>query len=157
MKENGSCSFQNKGGSIIKKKRRTASGRKVKALADYVCDTLAGKMILHRYDSFTTNSVYLKFDYGVANSLRISDHPGYGYLSYRYNIILGLKKSYAETSGKYVKEFYPETMVDDVVRRIITMREEKIQRYRDYNAVVEKRKKQPDKTKSFWKCCREIR
>lgn len=143
-----------------KKRRRKGSakkGKEVRALAEHVCNALAGKMIIHRYDAFSTNSIYLKFDYGVANSLRISDHDGYGYLSYRYNIIIGLKKAYAETSGQYVKEFYPESMVDDVINRIIEMCEERIRRYRDYNAVLEARKKRSDTTKSFWRCCREIK
>lgn len=37
----------------------------VKDLAAYVCDKLAGKVLIHRYDAYSTNSVYLKFDYGL--------------------------------------------------------------------------------------------
>lgn len=48
----------------------------VKDLAAYVCDKLAGKVLIHRYDAYSTNSVYLKFDYGLGNSLRLSDHTG---------------------------------------------------------------------------------
>ena len=62
----------------------------IQDLAAYVCDRLAGKVLIHRYDAYSTNSVYLKFDYGVANSLRIADHAGKEYLSYRFNIILTL-------------------------------------------------------------------
>lgn len=62
----------------------------IRDLAAYVCDRLAGKVLIHRYDAYSTNSVYLKFDYGVANSLRIADHAGKEYLSYRFNIILTL-------------------------------------------------------------------
>lgn len=29
-----------------------------------------------RYDAYSTNSIYLKLDYGVCYSIRISDHPG---------------------------------------------------------------------------------
>ena len=108
------------------KERFGKKGKEVKALADYICNALAGKMIIHRYDCFQYEQrSTFKFDYGVANSLRISDHAGYGYLSYRYNITLGLKKAYKETSRQFVKEFYPEAMVDDVVDRIVAMREEK--------------------------------
>ena len=45
-------------------------------VAEYVCRQLEGKVIIHRYDAYSTNSIYLKFDYRVAKSLRISDHPG---------------------------------------------------------------------------------
>lgn len=131
--------------------------RQVQDLAEQITERLKGKMIIHRYDAMTTSSIYFKFDYGVANSLRISDHEGYGYLSYRYNIIIGLKRPYAESVGQYVKEYYPETMISQVADRIIAMRKEKIQRYQDYEHVVEKRKVAPDTTKSFWKKCKEIK
>lgn len=54
----------------------------IRDLAAYVCDRLAGKVLIHRYDAYSTNSVYLKFDYGVANSLRIADHAGKKHLAY---------------------------------------------------------------------------
>ena len=38
-------------------------------VASAVIEKLRGKVIIHRYDAYSTNSVYLKFDYGVANSL----------------------------------------------------------------------------------------
>lgn len=65
----------------------------IRDLAAYVCDRLVGKVLIHRYDAYSTNSVYLKFDYGVANSLRIADHAGKEYLSYRFNIILTLTEA----------------------------------------------------------------
>lgn len=144
----------------VSKKGRTGKrkGRKeVNALAEQVIASLRGKMIIHRYDAFSTNSIYLKFDYGVGNSLRISDHNGYEHLSYRYNIILGIDKKYVDATGRYPKEFYPAAMVNEVIERIVNCREEKIKRYKDYNAVVERAKQQPDTTKSFWRCCREIK
>ena len=56
--------------------------KKIRDLAAYVCDRLDGKVLIHRYDAYSTNSVYLKFDYGVANSLRIADHAGKKHLAY---------------------------------------------------------------------------
>ena len=32
------------------------------------------ELIIHYYHSYTSNSIYLKLDYGAANSVRISDH-----------------------------------------------------------------------------------
>lgn len=56
-------------------------------IAEYVQNKLLEQgFIIHRYDAYSTNSIYLKLDYGVAHSIRISDHQGYGHLSYRYNI-----------------------------------------------------------------------
>lgn len=115
-------------------------------------------MIIHRYEAFSTNSIYLKFDYGAANSLRISDHAGYGYLSYRYNIIFGLKEPYTELVKKgYLKEYFPPEMKNTVIERIIAARELRIESYRDYNAIVEKRRNEVDRSKSFWRSCREIK
>ena len=71
----------------------------IRDLAAYVCDRLAGKVVIHRYDAYSTNSVYLKFDYGVGNSLRISDHKGKKHLAYRFNIILDLREPKNDTSG----------------------------------------------------------
>lgn len=79
----------------------------VKDLAAYVCDKLAGKVLIHRYDAYSTNSVYLKFDYGLGNSLRLSDHTGKAGLNYRFNIITTLKSLGIETSGEYPRFYYP--------------------------------------------------
>lgn len=57
---------------------------------------------VHRLDSFTTNSVYLKVDCGVCHSIRVSDHRGKKHLKYRYNI------------GSYVRKF---RSVHDMHRR----------------------------------------
>ena len=48
-----------------------------------MCELLLEKgFIVQRYDSVTTNSIYLKLDYGMCNSIRISDHKGKKHLSY---------------------------------------------------------------------------
>ena len=33
---------------------------------------------IHRYNSYSSNSIYLKVDFGLAGSIRISDHVGRG-------------------------------------------------------------------------------
>ena len=32
--------------------------------------------IVHRYNSYTTSSIYIKLDYGLSCGIRIADHPG---------------------------------------------------------------------------------
>ena len=88
----------------------------IRGLAAYVCDRLVGKVLIHRYDAYSTNSVYLKFDYGVANSLRIADHAGKEYLSYRFNIILTLTEPKNDLSGRFPRNYYPPDMADAVIR-----------------------------------------
>ena len=48
--------------------------------------------VVHRYNAYSTQSVYLKLDYGVANSIRISDHKGKEKLSYRYRAQTGRRQ-----------------------------------------------------------------
>ena len=31
---------------------------------------------VHRYNAYSTSSIYLKLDYGLSCGIRISDHPG---------------------------------------------------------------------------------
>lgn len=90
----------------------------VKDLAAYVCDKLAGKVLIHRYDAYSTNSVYLKFDYGLGNSLRLSDHTGKAGLNYRFNIITTMKSLGIDTSGEYPRFYYPPDMVDQAIADI---------------------------------------
>ncbi len=126
-------------------------------VASAVIEKLRGKMIIHRYDAYSTNSVYLKFDYGVANSLRISDHPGKRYLKYRYNIITTQKSKKSKRDCGYERIFYGPEMVNAVCRDILAAKEEKEKRYRDYYGLVEQKKAQIFHEKGFWQQAKEIR
>lgn len=67
-------------------------------VADTLCRRLlSAGFIVHRYDAYSTNSIYLKLDCGVCNSIRISDHTGKGYLKYRYNIGSDIRKKTENT------------------------------------------------------------
>jgi|SRR5690625_613826 len=50
-------------------------------------------IVVHRYKAKTSNSIYLKFDWGVAHSLRISDHKGVKKYHYRFSLLKGLRKT----------------------------------------------------------------
>lgn len=61
--------------------------------ARFIIRELAKKgVVVHRYDAKKSRSVYLKFDWGVAHSLRISDHKGIEKYHYRFNLIKGTPK-----------------------------------------------------------------
>ena len=99
---------------------------------------------VHRLDSFTTNSVYLKVDCGVCHSIRVSDHRGKKHLKYRYNI------------GSYVRKF---RSVHDMHRRYyFTVHQidvlggrkaykEQVQRFRERGEAM---------TEGFWTKCWEV-
>lgn len=74
--------------------------------------------MVQRYDAYSTNSVYLKLDYGVANSIRIGDHDGKKHLSYKFNLLTNIDKSYVE-HGEYQRSYYCvedfEKLIDDIL------------------------------------------
>lgn len=129
----------------------------VKDLAVYVCDKLAGKVLIHRYDAYSTNSVYLKFDYGLGNSLRLSDHTGKAGLNYRFNIITTLKSLGIETSGEYPRFYYPPDMVDKAIADIMEGVTEKRGRYRDYEKALETARARTKGKPGFWEQARLVK
>lgn len=124
----------------------------LEAIAEEVINILKDKVVIHRYDSYSTNSIYLKFDYGVANSLRISDHRGKRHLSYRYNIIEGLKISSKKSNFNRGHEmrFYSPEMIKACCRDILKAKAEKQKQYFDYDAIVFKQKVETKHLKGFW-------
>ena len=132
-----------------------ASNSSLEAIAAAVIDKLKGKVIIHRYDSFSTNSIYLKFDYGVANSLRISDHDGKKYLKYRFNILQSMSsKSSKETHTRQGFEmvFYSPAMISACCRDILESKKDRVARYRDYDAIVAKQKEETAQIQmGFWR------
>ena len=83
--------------------------------------------VVHRLDAYTTNSIYLKLDYGVANSIRISDHKGKSNLNYKFNVIIGGKKKVIR-QNKNVMHFFETTQIDDLLKLIIHNRYKKVEK-----------------------------
>lgn len=133
--------------------------KRLNEIADAVIEKLCGKVIIHRYDAYSTNSIYLKFDYGVANSLRISDHDGKQHLKYRYNILESMShrssKKECCRSG-LLMIFYSPAMINACCRDILAAKEEKEQKYRDYAAVVDAARKKAVGQKGFWSGARLV-
>ncbi|MEQ7304151.1 hypothetical protein [Enterococcus avium] len=49
-------------------------------------ELLASGVVIQFYESFSTTSLYMKFDCGLANSLRIGDHRGKKHLNYMFMV-----------------------------------------------------------------------
>ena len=93
------------------------SGCDFKALADSLSERfLAEGFTVHRYDAYSTSSVYLKLDCGMCNSIRISDHRGKKHLAYRYNIGPWIKKRWHDHDGRYPRHYYPIDEADEIGR-----------------------------------------
>lgn len=105
-----------------------------------------------RYDAYSTNSIYLKLDYGVCYSIRISDHPGKAYLNYRYNVILGGTVHTDIVKGKQ-RYYYGDRDLVLLFDQIYKDRQERIGKYgRDlYNKFMEKNKLEGSSKDGFWK------
>jgi hypothetical protein len=126
-------------------------------IAEYVCRQLSGKVIIHRYDAYSTNSIYLKFDYGVANSLRISDHPGKRHLAYRYNIDFARKHYKIKYSPQgYPRYYYPVSAVDRAIKDILDAKRAKGYRYKDYGKLMEEARLRSEHEKGFWQQARLV-
>lgn len=121
-------------------------------LANHIAGKLIAEgFIVQRYNAYTTSSIYLKLDYGVCNSIRISDHPGKKYLKYRYNIGPFVDK-FREEKNKYPRLYYCTDYSGNMIARIIRDRDAKITQYgcESYAKFMLKNKRDHAKAPGFW-------
>jgi hypothetical protein len=113
---------------------------------------LESGFIIHRYNAISTNSIYLKLDYGVANSIRISDHRGKEKLHYKYSIIAGLKSSYIDNHGEYMRFYYSPSDIQIMLDEITRAKAFKISRFGEtsYKEKMLEFREQAKNSKGFW-------
>lgn len=109
-------------------------------------------IIIHRYDAVTSKSIYIKFDYGVANSLRISDHDGYGHLKYRFNL-LDTRRGKKVINDTHPRFYYGMDAIDILLRDIMQSRNDKMKSFGDkyYTMMAKDRVKQRKGATKFWR------
>lgn len=109
-----------------------------------------------RYHSMSTNSVYIKIDYGIAHSIRLSDHEGKKRLKYRYNVLTNSKKKnpHRIKEGRLNRYYFPPTRngLDILVGLICGVRSRKIAKYgeRNYKKYMEEAYKANRNNRGFW-------
>lgn len=85
--------------------------------------------IVHRYNAFSTNSIYLKLDYGVCCGIRIADHNGKKKYHYRFNVI----KDYAGDKiihfENLISYFYTFEELPQLLEKIQEEKASKIRKY----------------------------
>ncbi|MNN67431.1 hypothetical protein D3C81_1830650 [compost metagenome] len=112
---------------------------------------------IQRYNAYSTNSVYLKLDYGVCNSIRFSDHAGKKHLAYRYNLLTDIEKMNDERNERGLKRsYYPVNWLDVMLQDIVRDREEKLRNYGEdlYARYMRNNKREGEQdTKGFWSKC----
>lgn len=124
----------------------------IKRAAEYVIERLkSASCKVMRYDSYSTNSVYLKIDDGVAGTLRISDHKGKKHLKYTYNLVAGVKFEKKVEKG-VPRYFAPFTYIVELVDKILLDRSKRIQDYGErYELFMKMNRERGAKQKGFWK------
>lgn len=88
-------------------------------IADYLVKEFnKNGMLILRYDARSTNSVYLKLDYGVVGSIRISDHIGFKNLHYTFNVECGRTENDIIEDDGHLRYYYGDTMemLDQLVK-----------------------------------------
>lgn len=101
-------------------------------IADLLTENLTAEGVeIFRMTSESTSSIYLKIDYGVCNTIRISDHYG---RKCRYNIGPYVRHFRVE-HGRYDRYYYQTKRVDELTRRILKDRRTLLRRYGRRNYV----------------------
>lgn len=85
--------------------------------------------IVHKYDSHSTSSIYLKLDYGVSCGIRIADHPGKKKYSYRFNVIKNYKGDKVVYKDGLICYFYDYNKLENVLEDVQKEKQNKIKKY----------------------------
>lgn len=81
--------------------------------------------IVHRYNSYTTSSIYIKLDYGLSCGIRIADHPGKKKYSYRFNVIKDYIGDKVIIKDGLICRFYDFTELEEVIKAVQKEKQEK--------------------------------
>lgn len=136
--------------------------KKIKFVANTMIDFFHAQGIkVMRYDAFSTNSVYLKLDYGLLYSIRISDHPGKPHLNYRFNAIYHYRgPRYFDTSWNWNREFYSLRPKDlnELCLQIIKLRRHRLNTlgYYGYQEKMADLRRQNVNNKGFWQMAQDL-
>lgn len=96
--------------------------------------------IVHRYNSYTTSSIYLKLDFGVACGIRIADHPGKKKYHYRFNVIKDYVGNEVVNRDNLVSYFFNYNELDKLLDAVQKEKQNKLNKYglQNYQMYMEK-------------------
>lgn len=111
------------------------------------------EFIVHRYNSHSTSSIYLKLDYGLSCGIRIADHPGKKKYSYRFNVIKDYVGNKVILKDGLICRFYDFNELDSVINAVQQEKQQKINKYglKNYQRYMEKEKNENELFKRFKK------
>lgn len=117
---------------------------KLKDLAEKVQTLLLNAgFIVHRYDAYSTNSIYLM---------------GKQHLHYRFNLA-DVDEYTEDKSGKYPRFIFPYRSYKQMVNRIVGAKEYKLSLYGEYGYQerMKRYKREAKNEKGFWQQAKQIR
>lgn len=131
-----------------------------KSLADDISKRLVAEgFTVHRYDAVSTDSVYLKLDWGACNGIRVSGHPGLQHAKHRYNIGTWISIP-VEVEDPLLRFFWPVECVPEMIERVVADRAARIGWIGEagYEASVERKRREARKAKKgFWTHARKVK
>lgn len=128
----------------------------IKDSAEYLVSQFKEKgYVVQYYESKTTNSIYLKLDYGVAGSIRLSDHIGKEKLRYTFNVLDGVKEREVVIDRGVQRYFYSFEELDMLISDVEQNKQGKIASFGTYKYKydMEQNLKHGASSKGFWKKC----
>jgi len=131
--------------------KKTNNKKDFKHIATELQNRLVAEgFIVQRYDAYSTKSIYLKLDYGICNSIRISDHVGKKHLNYMFNLGKNIKEVRHERT-EFTRYYYPFKKMDELMSHIMRHRANK-KRYHgnSYSDVMEHNRQQNQSNWGFW-------
>jgi len=99
-------------------------------VAKYLTKEL-GKLgfVVHRYNAKSTNSIYLKLDYGVCCGIRISDHNGKKKYHYRFNVFKDYKGDKVVVRDNLISYFYTFNELSQLLVKVLEEKKMKLKKY----------------------------
>lgn len=85
--------------------------------------------IVHRYNAHSTNSIYLKLDFGVCCGIRIADHNGKKKYHYRFNVFKDYKGDKIILRDNLISYFYTFDEIPRLIEGVKKEKEDKLKKY----------------------------
>lgn len=115
-----------------------------KKIANILVQKLIAKgFIVHRYNAYSTSSIYLKVDYVLSCCIRIADYPGKKKYSYRFNVIKDYIEDKVIIKNGLICRFYDYTELEEVISAVQKEKQDKINKYglQNYRKYMQERSK----------------
>lgn len=131
----------------------------IKTIAQQVVDQLKAAGFKVQLYEAPTQSIYLWLDYGMCNSIRISDHKGKKSTQYRYNLLShfnGVHRS--RTKKGFERCFYGFDNMDALIEDIMRARGKKLRNYGRhlYGELMQQSFEKHRFEVGFWAQCVEV-